>query len=300
MLESTLRTTTLFTQRLSRRSLIETQDGTILFFQDWGAGKPVVFIHGWGVGADMWEYQMTALSSQGLRCIAYDRRGCGRSSQPGDGYDFDTFADDLATVIEQLDLHEVNLVSHSMGGGEVARYLSRHGANRIDRVVMIATTTPLLLKTVDNPNGIDKQVFDQMVVELNCDRPHYFASIAPNFFGVGLPDCSVSPEMMQWLVELALRASPKASLDMLRTQSETDLRADISAFTVPTLIIHGDTDSSAPLELTGQKTADAIPGSQLKVCENAAHGLFITHKERLNRDLLRDLQENKIPVILEE
>ncbi|MBD3881611.1 alpha/beta hydrolase [Phormidium tenue FACHB-886] len=282
---------TLSTQSLSRRSLIETQDGTLLFFQDWGTGQPVVFIHGWGVGAEMWEYQMTALCSQGLRCVAYDRRGCGRSSQPNDGYDFDTFANDLATLLEQLDLHHVMLVSHSMGGGEVARYLSRYGTSRIAGAVLISTTTPFLLKTADNPDGIDKQVFDQMVIELQHDRPHYFASIAPSFFGVGLPSCSVSAEMMQWLVQLALRASPKASIDMVRTQSETDLRVDMAAFTIPTFIIHGDTDLSAPLELTGKRTADAIPGSQLQVYENASHGLFITHKERLNRDLLTFIQQ---------
>jgi pimeloyl-ACP methyl ester carboxylesterase len=277
-------------QRLSRRSLLETPDGTTLFFQDWGTGKPVVFVHGWVLGAQMWEYQMTALSSQGLRCIAYDKRGCSRSSQPGDGYDFDTFADDLATLIEQLDLQDVTLVAHSMGGGEIARYLSRYGTSRIERAVLIATITPFLLKTTDNPDGFDKSSFEQTIASLNQDRPHYFMAMAPSFLGVGLPNCSVSSEMTQWLVNLALQASPRAAIDMMQAQSETDFRCDLSAFTVPTLIIHGDSDMGAPLALTGQKTADAIPGSLLKVYKNAAHGLFITHKEQLNQDLLTFIQ----------
>lgn len=294
MLKSTHRFATLPAQPVSGRSHIQTQDGTTLFFRDWGTGKPVVFIHGWGMGGDMWEYQMTPLSSQGLRCIAYDRRGCGRSSQPGYGYDFDTFGDDLATLIEHLDLQTVTLVSHSMGGGEIARYLSRYGASRIDRMVLISTTTPFLLKTADNPDGIDKSNFDHTIAGLNRDRPQYIRTMAPSFFGADLPNCAVSPEMTQWMIDLALRASPKASIDMMRVQSEADFRADLSAFTKPTLIIHGDSDTSSPLSLTAQKTADAIPNSQLKVYENAAHGLFITHKERLKQDLLDFIQASEI------
>lgn len=277
-------------QHLSQRSLIETQDGTTLFFLDWGTGKPVVFVHGWVLGAEMWEYQMTALSSQGLRCIAYDKRGCGRSSQPGDGYDFDTLADDLATLIEQLDLQDVTLVAHSMGGGEIARYLSRHGTSRIERAALISTITPFLRKTPGNPDGFDPSSFEQTIAGLQQDRPHYFMAMAPGFFGAGLPNCSVSPEMTQWVVNLALRASPWAAIKMMQAQSETDFQGDMSAFTIPTLIIHGDRDMGAPIALAGQKTADAISGSQLKVYENAAHGLFITHKEQLNRDLLTFIQ----------
>lgn len=269
---------------------IETRDRTRLFYKDWGKGKPVVFIHGWVLNADIWEYQMTDLCSQGLRCIAYDRRGCGRSSQPAQGYDYDTFADDLAALIEQLDLHEVTLVAHSMGGGEIARYLSRYGAERIDRAMFVASTTPFLLKTADNPDGVDRSFYDDMVAELNHDRPHYLAAVAPTFFGVGLPTVSVSPEMMQWALGLALKASPKASIDMVRALSETDFRPDMEAITVPTSIVHGDSDKYVPFEVSGRKTAQAIPGSQLKVYEGAAHGLFITHKERFNRDLLAFIQ----------
>lgn len=286
MLKTIQRSATLPTKQLSSRSLLEMQDGTTLFFQDWGTGKPIIFIHGWVLGAEMWEYQMTALSNQGLRCIAYDKRGCGRSSQPSNGYDFDTFADDLATLIEQLDLQDVTLVAHSMGGGEVARYLSHYGTSRIERTVLIATITPFLYQTADNPDGFDSGSFEQTIAYLQQDRPHYFTAMTPGFFGDGLSNGSVSPEMAQWLVNLALQASPWAAIKMMQAQSETDFRGDMSAFTVPTVIIHGDRDMGAPIALTGQKTADAILGSQLKVYENAAHGLFITHKEQLNQDLL--------------
>jgi non-heme chloroperoxidase len=272
------------------RKFIETEDGTSLFYKDWGTGKPVVFIHGWGLGADMWEYQMLHLASFGLRCIAYDRRGCGHSSQPDYGYDYDTFADDLATLIEQLDLDKVTLVGYSSGGGDVARYLSRAGAEHIEQVVFLSTTTPFLLKTTDNPDGLDKSVFDDMVAALKQDRPHYLAASAAPFFGVGLPNISVSPEMMQWGVGLALQTSPKATIDMVRAFSETDFRSDIHALTIPTLIVHGDADTNAPIDITGRKTAQLIAGSQIKVYEGAPHGLFITHKERLNADLLAFIQ----------
>ena len=270
--------------------LVETRDRTSLFYKDWGTGKPVVFIHGWALGADMWEYQMPYLTSRGLRCIAYDKRGCGRSSQPWDGYDFDTFADDLAAVIEHLDLHEVTLVGHSMGCGDITRYLSRHGAGRVARAALVASTTPFILKTPDNPDGLDKSMFDSIVAELGRDRPGFQAAGAPAFFGLGLPNVSISPEMIQWAVGLFFPASPKAMADMIRTMSETDLRGEMHAFTVPTLIIHGDADQGAPLELTGRKTAQSIRRSQLKVYEGAAHGLFITEKDRLNADLLAFIQ----------
>jgi non-heme chloroperoxidase len=232
---------------------IETRDRTSLFYKDWGKGQPVVFIHGWALGADMWEYQMPYLTSRGLRCIPYDKRGCGRSSQPWHSYDFDTFADDLAAVIEHLDLREVTLVGHSMGCGDITRYLLRHGAGRVARTALVAPTTPFILKTPDNPEGLDKSMFDSIVAELGRDRPRFLAAGAPAFF-------------------------------MIRTMSETDLRADMHAFTVPTLIIHGDADQGAPLDLTGRKIAEAIPSSQLKVYEGAARGLFITEKDRLNAD----------------
>jgi pimeloyl-ACP methyl ester carboxylesterase len=268
------------------RPYIETADGAALFYKDWGAGSPVVFLAGWGLSSDMWEYQMPYLVDQGLRCIAYDRRGHGRSDQPGRGYDYNTLADDLAALIEQLALRGVTLIAHSMGSGEVARNLTAHGTDRITRVILMAPITPFLLKTADHPEGVPKEAFDAALADLSSDRPRYLAENAPAFFGAGLPGFSVSPEMIQWGIRMALQASPKAAIDTFRMFTTADLRPDMRAFTVPTLIVHGDADQSAPLDLTGRKTAQAIPGSHLTVYEGAPHGLFITHRDRLNSDLL--------------
>jgi pimeloyl-ACP methyl ester carboxylesterase len=278
------------TQNSFGRSLIETHDGTRLYYQDWGTGKPVVFVHGWGLGSAMWEYQTIALSDRELRCIAYDKRGCGRSERPSFGYDFDTFADDLADLIERLDLKDVTLVGFSAGGGDVARYLSRHGTERVAKTILINTITPFILKTDDNPEGIDKSVFDAMIKALEFDRPQYLTASAPSFFGLGLPTVSISPELMQWGIELALQASLKATIEMVRAFYLTDFRSDLAAFTMPTLIIHGDKDLNHPISITGQKTAQAIPNSQFKIYAGAAHGLFVTYKEQLNRDLLAFIQ----------
>jgi pimeloyl-ACP methyl ester carboxylesterase len=265
---------------------IETQDHTSLFYNDWGTGQPMVFIHGWALGADMWEYQTTALATEGVRCIAYDKRGCGRSSQPWDGYDYDTFAADLAALLEQLDLRDVTVVAHSMAGGDVARYLSRHGADRIAGVALVATTLPFPMKTADNPEGIDKSVFDETVAALRANRPAFLAAGAPAFFGFEPSNGSMPPPITQWGVELFYRASPKATIDMVRTFSETDLRPELEAFTVPTLIVHGDADQSAPLEVTGKRVAEGVPGSRLEVYAGAPHAVFFTDKDRLNGDLL--------------
>jgi non-heme chloroperoxidase len=273
-----------------QNSLIDTHDGTSLYYQDWGTGKPVVFVHGWGLGAAMWEYQTIALSEIGLRCIAYNKRDCGRSDRPSFGYDFDTFAEDLVALIDRLDLKDVTLVGFSAGCGDVARYLSRHGTERVAKTILIGTITPLLLKTDDNPEGIDRSVFDDMIKALEFDRPQYLTASAPSFFGLGLPTVSISPELMQWGIELALQASPKATIEMVRAFYLTDFRSDLAAFTMPTLIIHGDKDLNHPISITGQKTAQAIPSSQFKIYEGAAHGLFVTHKEQLNCDLLTFIQ----------
>src|SRR5262249_44683000 len=257
----------------SRGCFIEAGEGTSLFYCDWGRGKPVVFVTGWAVSSEMWEYQMAYLSGQGLRCIAYDRRGHGRSSQPGHGYDYDTLADDLATVIAQLDLREVTLVGHSMGGGEIVRYLTRHGASSVSRIVLVASITPFLLKTGDNPEGVDGSYFEGLRKALARDRPRWFAVAAPAFFGAGLPNCSVSSEMIQWGVTMCLQSSLKATIDASRAFAETDFRAEMRKITVPALIIHGDRDNGATIDLTGRKSAKLIRRSQLKVYEGAPHGL---------------------------
>ena len=272
-------------ERRAAPSSVETRDGIRIFYKDWGAGRPVVFCHGGILGADMWEYQMTALAAAGLRCVAHDRRGCARSSHPGRGYDFDTFADDLAALLDRLDLREVTLVGHSMGCGEIARYLARHGAGRVRRAVLVATTTPCLLKAADNPDGIDRAVFDRMHAAAGADRPRFTALAAGPFFGEGTAGAAVSAELVRWGVGLALQACPVATLDTIRAFSETDFRADLRAFTMPTLVIHGRADQGAPLALTGERTARMIAGSRLEVYDTA-HGLFITERERLNRDLI--------------
>jgi len=273
---------------------IETRDRTSLYYRDWGSGKPVVFVNSAVLSGAMWEYQMLFLSERGLRCIAYDRRGHGRSDDPGQGYDMDTLADDLAALLAHLDLREVALVGQSMGCGETARYLSRHGADRIARVALVSPITPCLLLTEDNPEGAPREIFEEHEAAQLNDRPHYTnMEGAIKFFGLGSqwpgPDL-ISPEMVQWLMSLILECSPKANIECFRSFWMSDFRPDMRSFTMPTLIIHGEKDQSAPLDMCGRRTAQAIAGSELKVYESAAHGLFLTHKDRLNSDLLAFIQ----------
>jgi non-heme chloroperoxidase len=261
---------------------IATADGTRLFVRDWGHGPAVVFSHGWMLGGDIWEYQVTALLARGFRCIAVDRRGCGLSDQPATGYDFDTFADDLAAVIAQLGLGDITLVGHSMGCGEIVRYFARHGSGRVARTALIAPTTPCIARRPDNPQGQPPEFFEQMVAALLHDRPGFMAAGAPGFFGV-----EVSPAMLQWVIGLAMRASPIATAAMQRAQAATDFRPDMAAVDVPCLVLHGDADTGVPLDLCGARTAAMIPGARLAVYEGAGHGLLVTHKDRLNEDLVR-------------
>lgn len=261
-------------------------DDTSLFFRDWGSGDPVVFVHGWGLNSDMWEYQLPALTDQGFRCVAYDRRGSGRSDQPGEGYDFDTLADDLAALLDHLDLHDVTLVSHSMGSGEVARHLTRHGTGRVARVALISPTLPYLRRDDSNPGGVDPAAFEQIVAALRADRPGYLADLAAAALGIGLPGVEVSSALTAWALGLFLTSSPKASIDTVRTHTETDMRDDMASFTVPTLIVHGDSDALVPIELSGRRAAAMIPDSTLVVYEYASHWPFVTHRERLNEDLV--------------
>ena len=256
----------------ARPSFIETDDGASLFHVDWGTGKPVLFTHAWGLNADIWEYQLVELADQGLRCVAYDRRGHGRSSDPGRGYDYDRLADDLAAVINQLDLTDVTLVAHSMGNGEAVRYLRRHGSARIARLVMLSTIPPQ--STSD---------FSPLIAGLKQDRPAFFAKGVAAFTG-GHP--AVSPAMTEWIIAQFMRASPKGTIACMHSIARGDFRADMRAVTVPTLIAHGDKDMVNPLDTTAQKVAELIPGSTLKVYEGAPHGLVITHRDRLARDIL--------------
>jgi non-heme chloroperoxidase len=259
-------------QGRARSSFINTDDGASLFHVDWGTGKPVLFTHAWGLNADIWEYQLVELADRGLRCVAYDRRGHGRSSDPGRGYDYDRLADDLAAVIDQLDLRDVTLVAHSMGNGEAVRYLKRYGSARIARLVMLSTVPPQ--STSD---------FGPLIAGLKQDRPAFLAKGVIAFTG-GHP--AVSPAMTEWIVAQFMRASPKATIDCMRAIARGDFREDLRAVAVPTLIAHGDKDVVNPLETTAQKVAELISGSTLTVYEGAPHGLVITHRDRLARDIL--------------
>jgi non-heme chloroperoxidase len=243
----------------------------------------VVFLAAWALPSDMWDYQMVPLSEQGLRCIAYDRRGHGRSSQPGTGYDYDTLADDLAAVLDALDLRDVTLVGMSMAGGEMVRYLTRHGQRRIARVVFVATdATPIRQQTADNPSGIptDRAEFFRRQ-RLLKDYPNWMEENRQPFF---MPD--TSRQMQEWVRGMMLRTSMKALIECNRSLTSTDFRAELPRITVPTLFIHGDKDVSAPLEVTARPTAKLIPRARLEVYEGAPHGLFLTHMDRLTGDLL--------------
>jgi pimeloyl-ACP methyl ester carboxylesterase len=229
------------------------------------------------------DYQIAALSSRGLRCIGYDRRGHGRSPEPAGGYDFDTLADDLEAVVEQLDLRDVTLVGQSMGCGEIARYLSRRPA-RVARAVLVSTITPLLLKTADNPDGIDEAIFEQGRKQLAADRVHQIAKAAPDFFGI--PHNTVSAEIMQWWTRIIVdQCSLRVMLDLHRAFTRTDFRADLRRIAVPVLLIHGDRDKSTIMDRTARRTAPLIADCEFKVYENAAHGLPFTHAEQLNADI---------------
>ena len=260
---------------------IGTRDGQHLFTIDKGAGRPVVFIHGWTLSSAIWSVQIEALASQGLRAIAYDRRGHGQSSKPETGYDYEALTTDLATLLDKLDLGDVVLVGHSMGAGEVVRYLARHGSARVGRVMLVAPTTPYALKTDDNPQGVDREVYNGMVAALQSNRYGYLASGAPGLLGR-----NAEPELIEWAMAIALQAAPQAQIGCLRAFSETDFRPDLRAVTVPALIAYGTADSPiAPIN--AQRTQAGIAGSRVEIYEGAPHALFVTDAERFNRDLLR-------------
>ncbi len=266
--------------------LLKARDGTELHYTDWGTGRPVVLIHGWPLNAQMWEYQAPVLAAAGLRVVAYDRRGFGKSGQPWSGYDYDTLADDLAALMEALDLQGATLVGFSMGGGEVARYLSRHGAGRVAKAVLLSAVTPMLLKTADHPQGVDQAVFDKILAGLAADRPSFLATFGKQFFGAGLLNFTVTTEILEWALWMAMAASPKATTECVRAFSATDFRPDMAAFTVPTLVIHGTSDATVPIDVSGRAAAKLIPGARLVEYEGAPHATFFTEKDRLNQDLL--------------
>src|SRR3990170_3710979 len=221
-----------------------------LFYQDWGTGNPVVFIHGWPLSHEMWEYQLNELPKHGLRCIAYDRRGFGKSGKPWEGYDYDTLTGDLKAVLDELDLNNVTLVGFSMGGGEIARYFGLYGGARVSKVVLVSSVLPYLLKSAENPDGVPKEIFDKIISQIADDRAQFLSSFAKDFFGVSLVSHPVSQPMLDWNQTMAMLASSKATMDCVRSYSETDFRNDIPRINVPALIIHGANDKTVPLTIS--------------------------------------------------
>lgn len=265
---------------------IRTRDNVKLHVKDHGTGRPVVMLHGWPLTADTFDDLGLALTQAGMRAIAYDRRGFGRSEQPFAGYDYDTLADDLAAVMDQLDLHDATLVGFSMGGGEVARYLTRHGGARVKQAVLIGSVVPYMLKTGSNPHGVEQQVFDAMAAGIKEDRPHFWAGFFKDFYGVGLLSKPVSDEVLYWSSHMAMQAGLKATLDCAHAFATTDFRPDLKSFTMPTLIIHGTADTNVPIDATARQAHKGIPGSRLVEYAGSAHGLLVSDKEQLEADIL--------------
>ena len=257
-----------------------------LYFKDWGTGRPVVLIHGWPLCSDAFDVQSMHLAEQGFRVIAYDRRGFGRSDQPFDGYDYDTMADDLCDVIDTLDLRDAVIAGFSMGGGEVVRYLSRHGGERIAGAVLISSVVPLLELRDDHPDGVDPSLFDSMKEGIEKDRPGFFAEFFKAFYGVGLLKHPVSDATLDWSRQMAMRASLKATMDCVDAFGRTDFRRDLENIDCPMMVIHGTADATVPIELTADKVAQALPRATIKRYEGSPHGLPATDAKRLSDDLI--------------
>ncbi len=266
--------------------IITTADKTALYVKDWGSGPPVILMHGWPLSSDSWDDQAMALAQSGFRAISYDRRGFGRSSQPWSGYDYDTLSDDLAEVIQQTGAHDAVLVGFSMGGGEVARYMSRHAGASVSKAVLVSSIVPCMLKSADNPNGTEQSVFDGMAQAMQDDRAKFFASFFKDFFGVGMMTHPVSDQLIDWARSVSMQASLKATLECAKSFATTDFRPDLSTFKVPTLIIHGTADKTVPIDASGRAAVKGIAQSTLIEYDGAPHGLFATHKHRLTKDLL--------------
>ncbi len=271
-------------------SFITTKDGTPIFFKDWGTGQPVVFSHGWPLSAEAWDAQMLFLGDKGYRVIAHDRRGHGRSGQTWNGNDMDTYADDLATLIETLDLKNAALVGHSTGGGEVARYIGRHGSKRVAKAALIAAVPPLMLKTQNNPGGLPMSAFDQIRAGVVADRSQFFQDLSIPFYGYNKPDSKPSQGVRDSFWLQGMQVSIKGAYDCIKAFSETDFTEDLKKIDVPTLILQGDADQIVPIEDASLLSSKLVRNSTLKVYPGAPHGLCTTHADQVNADLLAFLK----------
>jgi len=265
---------------------ITTKDGTPIFYKDWGKGQPLVFSHGWPLTADAWEDQMIFLAARGYRCIAHDRRGHGRSGQTWDGNDLDTYADDLAELVAALDLHDAIHIGHSTGGGEVARYIGRHGTKRVAKAVLIGAIPPLMLKTAANPGGLPIEVFDQLRSAMLTDRSQFFKDLSAPFYGANRPGSTVSQGLRDFFWLQGMLGGHKPLYDCIKAFSETDLTEDLKRFDVPTLILHGDDDQIVPIGASALLSSKIVKGSILKIYAGAPHGMCSTLKDRVNAELL--------------
>jgi non-heme chloroperoxidase len=272
---------------------ITTKDRTEIYYKDWGTGQPIVFSHGWPLTADAWDDQLLFFASKGFRCIAHDRRGHGRSSQPWEGHDMDTYADDLAKLVETLELNDAIHVGHSTGGGEVARYIGRHGTKRVAKAVLLSAVPPLMVKTAANPGGLPLQAFDEIRANLLADRAQFYRDLSAPFFGANRPGAKVSQGTRDWFWLMGMEGGLKPEFDCVKAFSETDFTQDLKAFDRPTLVLHGDDDQIVPIGASALQSSKLIKNARLVVYKGAPHGMPITLKDQVNRDLLAFFTERR-------
>jgi len=272
---------------------ITTKDGTRIYYKDWGKGQPIVFSHGWPLSADAWEDQMIFLAARGYRCIAHDRRGHGRSGQPWEGNDMNTYADDMAELVMALDLRDAVHIGHSTGGGEVARYIGRHGTKRVAKAILISAVPPLMLKTDKNPGGLPIAAFDEIRAAVLTDRAQFFKDLSLPFYGFNRPGAKISQGLRDSFWLQGMLAGHKASFDCIKAFSETDLTEDLKRFDVPTLILHGDDDQIVPIGASALLSSKIVKGATLKIFPGAPHGMPSTLKERVNEELLAFIAQDK-------